>query len=88
MAWHRGSPLSQSLFTSLYLDKLLWPVSRTLRDAQFGFSDGAPQPGGELLHVVLRAYCLATIKCCDHVHRQIGLESYYEVGGSPSADAG
>ncbi|KAI9823326.1 MAG: hypothetical protein M1832_002550 [Thelocarpon impressellum] len=78
MAWHRGSPLSQSLFTSLYLDKLLWPVPKVLEDAQFGQSGEVGGRGGDLLHVVLRAYCLSLVKCCDYVHRQIGSEHCYE----------
>ncbi|KAK2772115.1 hypothetical protein FQN53_004767 [Emmonsiellopsis sp. PD_33] len=34
-AWHMGHPLSQTLFTSIYLDRLLWPVPRTLDEARF-----------------------------------------------------
>lgn len=76
MAWHMGSPLSQSLFTSVYIDKLLWPEPRVLTDAQFfpGGDDDAP-----LLQRILRAYCLGLVKCCDFVHKQISSEHCYEV---------
>ncbi|KAL4896886.1 Mak10 subunit, NatC N-terminal acetyltransferase-domain-containing protein [Aspergillus ambiguus] len=79
MAWHMGHPLSQTLFTSLYLDKLLWPVPKSLEEAHFG----RPHPAGseetlELVQLVLRAYCLALVKCCDFVHARISTEYYYE----------
>ncbi|KAI9738563.1 MAG: hypothetical protein M1834_008067 [Cirrosporium novae-zelandiae] len=77
VAWHMGHPLSQTLFTSLYIDKLLWPDPETLAEARF---DRGQPDGNEnmMLHSILRAYCLATIKCCDFVLRTVGSESYYE----------
>ncbi|EAW06427.1 N-alpha-acetyltransferase 35, NatC auxiliary subunit [Aspergillus clavatus NRRL 1] len=79
MAWHMGHPLSQTLFTSLYLDKLLWPVPKTLEDARFNRGKpGSSQEGSDLLHLVLRAYCLALAKCCDFVHSRVANEFYYE----------
>ena len=71
-----GHPLSQSLFTSVYIDKLLWPEPKNLKDAQFSSRKALD---GSLLHTVLRAYCLAQIKCCYFVHRQISSEHCYEV---------
>ena len=79
MAWHMGSPLSQTLFTSLYLDRMLWPELKRLEDASFD-RDGIVGKGNEMLHVVLRAYCLGLIKSCEFVHRKICSEHYYEVG--------
>lgn len=73
-----GHPLSQTLFTSLYIDQLLWPEPKTLEQARFDRGE-VPQ-GNKLLHVVLRAYCLGLIKTCDFVHRRISKEHYYEVG--------
>ena len=77
MAWHMGNPLSQTIFTSLYVDQLLWPEPRSLEEARFdrdreGYRD-------TLLDVVLRPYCLGLIKTCDLVHRRISTETYYEV---------
>ncbi|KAL8995051.1 MAG: hypothetical protein Q9169_005150 [Polycauliona sp. 2 TL-2023] len=76
MAWHMGHPLSQSLFTSYYIDRLLWPEPKTLEEASFDRQ--APATGNRMLHVVFRAYCLGVIKCCDHVHTRIRTEHYYE----------
>ncbi|KAL9040205.1 MAG: hypothetical protein Q9180_002050 [Flavoplaca navasiana] len=76
MAWHMGHPLSQSLFTSYYIDRLLWPEPKKLEEASFDRQ--ARATGNGMLHVVFRAYCLALIKCCDHVHTRIRAEHYYE----------
>ncbi|KAJ5103192.1 hypothetical protein N7532_003721 [Penicillium argentinense] len=74
MAWHKGHPLSQTLFTSIYLDKLLWPVPKTMEDARF---DRVPSES-PLISLVLRAYCLALVRCCDFVHARIATEYYFE----------
>ncbi|KAL8817087.1 MAG: hypothetical protein Q9223_004014 [Gallowayella weberi] len=76
MAWHMGHPLSQSIFTSYHIDRLLWPEPKSLEDARFDRQ--VSEVGNGMLHVIFRAYCLALIKCCDHVHRRIGTEHYYE----------
>ncbi|KAH7073635.1 amino-acid N-acetyltransferas-like protein subunit Mak10 [Paraphoma chrysanthemicola] len=78
MAWHTGYPLSQTLFTSVYMDKLLWPEIRTLEQAQF-YRDGVDDERrpGPLLQV-LRAYCLALIKGCDFVIAKIIGRDYFE----------
>ncbi|KAI4290696.1 MAG: hypothetical protein L6R35_000003 [Caloplaca aegaea] len=78
MAWHMGHPLSTSLFTSYHLDRLLWPDPKRLDDARFDRHEQVSQEDG-LLHVIFRAYCLATIKCCNFVHRRVSTEHYYEV---------
>lgn len=80
-----GHPLSQSLFTSAYIDRLLWPDPKTLEQARFE-RDKTPGPGNELLHLVLRAYCLGLIKTCDFVRRSIMSEQYYEVSPLLSMD--
>ncbi|PLB39459.1 N-alpha-acetyltransferase 35, NatC auxiliary subunit [Aspergillus candidus] len=79
MAWHMGHPLSQTLFTSLYLDRLLWPVPNTLEEARFtrGSADGGNEEP-PLVNLVLRAYCMALVKCCDYVHARVAAEYYYE----------
>ncbi|CEL01102.1 Putative Amino-acid N-acetyltransferase subunit Mak10 [Aspergillus calidoustus] len=79
MAWHMGHPLSQTLFTSLYLDKLLWPVPRIFEDTHFGRGRGpGEEAGSELVHIVLRSYCLGLVKCCDFVHTRVTAEFFYE----------
>ncbi|KAI9670156.1 MAG: N-alpha-acetyltransferase 35 NatC auxiliary subunit [Caeruleum heppii] len=89
MAWHMGSPLSQTIFTSLYIDDLLSHEPTTLGDANF--HRARRRALGEyrnsvtelelsecLLHLVLRSYCLGLIKCCDFVNARIGGEHFYE----------
>ncbi|KAF9883813.1 hypothetical protein FE257_002750 [Aspergillus nanangensis] len=79
MAWHIGHPLSQTLFTSLYLDKLLWPVPNTFEEAHFGRPRNAMnQESPAIVHLVLRAYCLGLVKCCDFVHARVSGEYFYE----------
>lgn len=79
MAWHTGYPLSQTLFTSVYIDKLLWPEPKTLEQSQF-FPNGesAHGPSAQALLQVLRAYCLALIKGCDYVIAKITSRDYFE----------
>ncbi|KAL1954838.1 hypothetical protein VTO42DRAFT_526 [Malbranchea cinnamomea] len=92
VAWHMGHPLSQTLFTSIYLNRLLWPVPATLEEAQFhrGKERGAQEPNfpgdrigagrgdQKLVSLVLRAYCLALVKACDWIHGVVTFEYYYE----------
>lgn len=80
-----GHPLSQTLFTSVYLDKLLWPVPRTIEEACFvrDNKEAGSRDGNALVHLVLRAYCLALVKCCAAVHERITAEYFYEVSYSP-----
>lgn len=78
MAWHMGHPLSQTLFTSFYIDRLLWPDPKILEHARF-YRGTKPDLENSLTNLVLRAYCLALVKTCDFVHRRIGTEHYYEV---------
>jgi hypothetical protein len=77
MAWHMGHPLSQTLFTSIYLDKLLWPVPKTVEDARFDRT--RPSTDLPLVNLVLRAYCLALVKACDFVHSRVAAEYFFEV---------
>ncbi|KAI9886060.1 MAG: hypothetical protein M1823_002133 [Watsoniomyces obsoletus] len=74
MAWHLGSPLSQTLFTSLYLDRLLSTSPKPLEEIQFVGSNPMFPP----LLGMLRAYSIALIKCCYFVHGMIGTERCYE----------
>lgn len=78
MAWHTGYPLSQTLFTSVYIDKLLWPEPKTLEQSQFYPSDLTLEPSSRALLQVLRAYCLALIKGCDFVIAKITSRDYFE----------
>ena len=79
VAWHMGHPLSQTLFTSVYIDKLLWPEPKGLPELSFDRDVDVPEGHNPLLHIVLRAYCIGLIKTCDFVHQRINAETYYEV---------
>lgn len=76
MAWHQGYPLSQTLFTSVYIDKLLWPHPNTLDEAHF-YRGKCPSRISPLLEV-LRAYCLGLIKCCDFVIQRVTSRDFFE----------
>jgi N-alpha-acetyltransferase 35, NatC auxiliary subunit len=76
-SWHQGYPLSQTLFTSVHLDKILWPDPKQISDAHFLRPNAARQPSG--VEEILRAYCLGLIKCCDLVLAMIASQHYYEV---------
>ncbi|KAJ9665442.1 N-alpha-acetyltransferase, non-catalitic subunit [Coniosporium apollinis] len=76
MVWHEGYPLSQNLFTSVHLDRLLWPEPRILEEARF--DRGRPASPMAVMNQILRAYCLALIKCCDRVIQTVTSRDYYE----------
>ncbi|KAF1966440.1 hypothetical protein BU23DRAFT_560254 [Bimuria novae-zelandiae CBS 107.79] len=78
MAWHTGYPLSQTLFTSTYIDRLLWPGPKTIPQAQFYRGDITDDKKPGTLLDVLRAYCLALIKSCDYVIAKITARDYFE----------
>src|SRR5271170_8333179 len=78
VGWHLGFSLSQTLFTSIYIDRILWPEPRTLDKAQFHPTRN-PIEGLPLVQLVLRSYCLATIKACFYVHSMVSGQHYYEV---------
>jgi len=89
MAWHSGSALSQTLFASLYIDKLLSSCPTTLKQATLGARPRAPEDPQEALRQemvqsVLRPYCLALIKCCGYVGWQVPSERIYEVCYPPA----
>lgn len=77
MAWHMGHPLSQSLFSSFYIDRLIWPEPMTPEEARF---DREGESGNEnpMVHVVLRAFCVALIKACGFVYHTICGQQFYE----------
>ena len=78
VAWYMGNHLSQTLFSSLHIDRLLWPEPKSLDEATFHRNSNPPSDN-VMLHVVLRNYCLGLIKTCYFVHKKIVSETYYEV---------
>ncbi|EHY54835.1 N-alpha-acetyltransferase, non-catalitic subunit [Exophiala dermatitidis] len=78
VAWHTGYPLSQTLFTSVHIERLLWPEPKHLTDARFDRGDSGMTQTSSLLLSVFQPYCLGLIKCCDLVLSTITSEHYYE----------
>ena len=78
MSWHSGYPLSQTVFTSVYIESLLEPEPRNLDQARFVRKRSA-QDEPDVLLAALRAFCLGLIRTCGFVLDQIVEEHYYEV---------
>ncbi|KIW12266.1 hypothetical protein PV08_09542 [Exophiala spinifera] len=78
VAWHKGHPLSQTLFTSLHIERLLWPEPKRLTDARFFPEGSSAAPSSSLLENVLRPFCLGMIKACDLVLEMVMNSHYYE----------
>jgi hypothetical protein len=79
MAWHTGSALSQTLFSCLYIDKLLSMRPNSLEYATFGTPPMHCVEGKALIDNILRPYCVSLVKCCGYVNRQVPMENIYEV---------
>ncbi|KAH7321111.1 Mak10 subunit, NatC N-terminal acetyltransferase-domain-containing protein [Stachybotrys elegans] len=77
MSWHLGYPLSQTLFTSVYVEALLMPNPRGINEARFIRDESSPIHQDPMLEV-FRAYCLGMIKACGYVNQRIRSEHYYE----------
>lgn len=78
MAWHLGYPLSQTLFTNVYIDAILTPEPVSLEDADF-VRNRSPGSDRDPLLAILRAYCLGLLKACWYVNERLVQEHYYEV---------
>lgn len=77
MSWHLGYPLSQTLFTSFYVEALSTPDPRSIQEATF-IRGGGHDPNEQPMLQVLRAYCLGMLKSCGYVNERIKSEHYYE----------
>ena len=84
MAWHLGYPLSQTLFTSVYIENMLQSSPETIQGADFLKNRAAEAPRDPMLGA-LRAYCLGVVKACCYVNERIKYEHSYEVRLPPSA---
>lgn len=76
MAWHQGYPLSQTIFTSHYIDKVINTAGVDIASARFRPNDTAPKD--LLVDLVLHSYCLGLIKSCDLVIQKITSTHFYE----------
>ncbi|KAJ3482121.1 hypothetical protein NLG97_g7649 [Lecanicillium saksenae] len=77
ISWHLGYPLSQTLFTSVYVEALSMPDPVNISEAQFVRSSKSENKTEPMLQI-LRAYCLGMLKGCSYVNERIKLEHYYE----------
>ncbi|KAF7868334.1 hypothetical protein EAF04_004866 [Stromatinia cepivora] len=77
MAWHMGHPLAQTIFTSLYIDRVLYPSPSSLDETFFDKSESCSENEPFMLQV-LRAYCLGLIKTCWYVNNRVRSEHFYE----------
>lgn len=78
MAWHMGHPLSQTIFTSLYIEHILEPRPKNIEITRFDGLGGSYKEES-MVHRTLRAYCLGLLKTCGHVNNRVKAEHYYEV---------
>ncbi|KAG4435336.1 hypothetical protein IFR05_009190 [Cadophora sp. M221] len=76
MAWHMGHPLAQTIFTSLYLDRILSPCP--LNVSQTFFDRNESCTGEPMTLQILRAYCLGLLKTCCYVNDRVKSEHTYE----------
>ncbi|KAL1873072.1 hypothetical protein VTK73DRAFT_1169 [Phialemonium thermophilum] len=77
MSWHLGYPLSQTLFTNVYVEAILMPPPSTIREAHFVRSRDTRAASDPLL-LILRAYLIGMLKACSYVADRIKHEHYYE----------
>lgn len=78
IAWLEGYPLSQTVFTSLHLDRLLSPDNRYPYNLLYGEQANLSTNDLCLTHVVIKAYCAALAKCCAQVLLTIQSQNYYD----------
>lgn len=85
MAWMSGHSLSQTIYTCLYFHHV--PTLATEPPANLNMDDPV-----DVIYTVLKAYILATVRCCQLVWSEMTLGNVYEVSpfrlgnwGVPSA---
>ena len=79
IAWHDGYPLSQTVFTSLHVDRLLSPDNRKPYTFPYGRDPGTDLDVNQhLVHTVLGAYCLGLVKCIQVSLQIIQSQNFYE----------
>ena len=76
MAWHQGYPLSQTIFASHYIDKIINSAGVDIATARFRLNN--PSSKDYLVDLALHAYCLSLIKTCDLVIQKINSTHFYE----------
>lgn len=77
--WLDGYPLSQTIYTSLHIDRLLSP-DKVHKDSFYTGRQIPPTSSNEdfLVHDILRAYCIALVKCCQLALHLVQSQNFYE----------
>jgi hypothetical protein len=78
IAWLEGYPLSQTVFTSLHLDRLLSPDNRYPYNLLYGEQADLSTNEACLTHVVIKAYSIALAKCCAQVLITVQSQNFYD----------
>ncbi|KAF2162062.1 hypothetical protein M409DRAFT_69297 [Zasmidium cellare ATCC 36951] len=80
MSFQDGYPLSQNIFTSLHVFRLLAPENRHPYHLRFEGLSAKDETTvqQQLVHFVLRAYCIAVVKCVQCTLNLIQTYTYYE----------
>jgi hypothetical protein len=78
IAWLEGYPLSQTVFTSLHLDRLLSSDNRYPYNLVYGEQADLSTNEACLTHVVIKAYCVALTKCCAQVLVTVQSQNFYD----------
>ncbi|KAG6157516.1 hypothetical protein E4U37_007270 [Claviceps purpurea] len=79
MSWHLGYPLSQTIFTSVYVEALLMPEPASTSEAHFVRNQNTDAADQEQPMIqVLRAYIIGLLKACGYVNQRIKTEHFYE----------
>lgn len=78
--WLEGSPLSQTVFVSLHVARLIEPGNAMGRFRVNGGGVGKGEESDEdvLTHEVLRAYCVGVVKCLELSLQVIQGQTFYE----------
>ncbi|CAK3878317.1 Hypothetical predicted protein [Lecanosticta acicola] len=79
MSFHDGYPLSQNIFTSLHIFRLIDPNNK--RPYYLRLPDDTSRNklfGQQMVHDVLRKYCIAVVKCVECALDTITRQTYYE----------
>ncbi|KAG5932158.1 hypothetical protein E4U53_001457 [Claviceps sorghi] len=79
MSWHVGYPLSQTIFTSVYVEALLMIEPANIEQAHFVRNQNTEDADDDQAMLqVLRAYILGMLKACGYVNERIKAEHFYE----------
>ncbi|KAG6005333.1 hypothetical protein E4U21_000248 [Claviceps maximensis] len=78
MSWHVGYPLSQTIFTSVYVEALLMIEPASTKQAHFVRNQDTEVVNDQPMLEVLRAYILGMLKACGYVNERIKAEHFYE----------